>query len=161
MESMMMTKLVERLELDEQTAQKLSPLLNQQLEAQRQIRWKRVELMRQLKDEVAKEASDPVLLRKAVNDYKLLEIERAELGNRQIDELSQVLSEEQVAKLIVLVPRYERKMKEMIYDSRARRRMRDCPPQASGELPVCPLGNEPMSGPRGGFGPPSEALAGQ
>ncbi len=151
-EMMKMWKLTEALDLDEQTAQKLFPLLNTYEEQNRQLRQKRTGLIKQMQAEIGKEKADPAALKKLVDEFKKNELEITRSRNQQIDDISTVLSEEQVAKLIVFVPQFEKNVRNMMGEVRARHRHKDCAaaPECQQQ---CPLGHEPRHWQRGDFMP--------
>jgi hypothetical protein len=143
-EMVKMWKLTQALDLDEATAEKLFPLLNQYEDQQRQLRVKRAELLKQLNDELKKDSADPAILRKTVDEYKKNDAELVQTRNQRMDDLSKILSEKQMAQLIVFVPRFEREVKNLMNDVRARRRLKDYGNAGQRGTAQCPLGNEPM-----------------
>jgi len=141
---MKMCRITEVLNLDEETSQKLFPLMNKFQEQRHQLRRQRADLMKQLRNELAKQPADAAALKGTMDAFKRNQIEMAETRNKQLDELGTVLTQEQVAKLVLFMPRFERNMKDLMHDVRARRRQRDCSMAAPGGWQQCPLGNEPM-----------------
>lgn len=148
-ELMKMWKLTQALDLNEETAQKLFPVINQFDERERQLRMSRRDLIKQLREELAKETADPDAIRKLVDEVKKNELEMAQSHNQQLDEMSKILNEEQMAKLIVFVPQFERNIKQLMYDVRARRRQKGGSMGGPGNPQQCPLGNQPMRDRRG------------
>jgi hypothetical protein len=144
-EQAQLQKMTEVLNLDEATAQKLAPLIKEHTERQRQLRVKRINLVDQLRGELAKESADPAFLRKTLGEFKQNELDIVQGRNNQLDEFSKILSDEQMAKLVVFVPQFERDVKRAMRDVRARRQQGNMMPGPN--FPQnCPLGNEPMRG---------------
>ncbi len=119
-ELMKMWKLTEALDLDQETAAKVFPLLNAHNEEHRKLREKRYEIISALKQESEKDQADTRVLRSLLNNFKENERAMVELRNKKLDDLSKLLGEEQVAKLIVFVPQFEREMRELIWETRHR-----------------------------------------
>ncbi len=120
-ELMKMWKLTEALDLDEETAAKLFPLLREQEEKARELREKRHELFRQMNDEVAKDNPDSKALRQMIEKFKQNERDAVEMRNKRLDELSKLLDDTQMAKLILFVPKFKRHVRDMICEARGRR----------------------------------------
>jgi Spy/CpxP family protein refolding chaperone len=119
-----MWKLTETLDLDQDTAMKLFPLLSEFDEKERDIRKKRGATMKQMNEELKKETTDPAALRPLIQQFKQNERDLTEVRMERLDALSKVLTDEQVAKLIALVPKMERKMKELLGEARGMRKER-------------------------------------
>lgn len=119
-----MWKLTEALDLDQETAAKLFPLMNEFDQKQRALRQKRGETMKQMKEEIDKDASDPAALRSLIDGFKQNERDMTEMRIQRLDALSKVLTDEQVAKMIALVPKFERRIKELIGEARAMQKQR-------------------------------------
>ncbi|RJP21657.1 MAG: hypothetical protein C4520_09470 [Candidatus Abyssobacteria bacterium SURF_5] len=149
MQQVRMEKLSEALNLEEGTTQQLAVLMDNNAVQQRQLRDRHRALLDQLEDELAKESVDPVVVRKAVDDFKKSRLEMAQANNSLLDEISGILTEEQMAEFLVFVPQFERNMRRMMFDARARRMQRDCFRTPAGPDWECPLGNEPMQRQRG------------
>lgn len=132
------------LNLDEETSQKLFPLMDKFQEQRRQLRRRQMDLMKELKDELAKEPADSAAIKNTLDAFKRTQLEMAEMRTRQLDELGTVLTQEQVAKFVVSMPQFMRNMRDMMENVRARRRQRDCFMGEPGNWQQCPLGNEPM-----------------
>jgi Spy/CpxP family protein refolding chaperone len=120
-ELMKMWKLTEALDLDQETAAKLFPLLRDQEEKAKELREKRREVFRQMKDEVAKDNPDSQALRQMIEKFKQNERDVVEMRNERIDELSKLLSDAQMAKLIIFVPKFKRDVAKLICEARTRR----------------------------------------
>lgn len=121
---MMMWRLTEALELDQDTAARLFPMMREFDVEKRQLHEKRRDMIRQMKAEVEKDNPDRAVLRKMIDDFKQNEIDIVNLRNKRLDDLSKILSDEQVAKMIIFVPQFERNVRELISDVRARRKQR-------------------------------------
>ncbi len=119
-----MWKLTEALDLDQETAAKLFPLMNEFNQKQRDLRQMRSEAMKQMKEEIDKDASDPAALRSLIDGFKQNERDMTEMRIQRLDALSEVLTDEQIAKMIALVPRFERRVKELIGEARGMQKER-------------------------------------
>jgi Spy/CpxP family protein refolding chaperone len=138
------SQITEVLNLDEETSQKLFPLMDKFQEQRHALRRQQVDLMNQLKNELAKQPADSAAIQNTLDAFKRNQLELVETRNQQLDELGTILTQEQVAKLVVSMPRFMRNMRDMMEDVRARRRQRDCSMDAPGDWQQCPLGNQPM-----------------
>lgn len=140
-ELMVMWRLTEELDLDEKTANKLFPALNNSNKQQQKFRKKRGETIKQIKEELRNDLPEPETLGRLIAEFKQNERDMVEARIKRLDDLSQILSQEQIAKMITLVPGFEKKVKEMIHDGRKMRKERGKKwknPDGSG--PKSPLG---------------------
>lgn len=119
-----MWKLTEALDLDQETATKLFPLMNEYDNKQRDLRNKRGETMKQIQEELKKDAPDAAVLRASIDLFKRNERDMTEMRMQRLDALSKVLTDEQVAKMIALVPKFERRIKELIGEARTMQKQR-------------------------------------
>ncbi len=145
---MMMWRLTNALELDQDTAAKLFPMMREFDVEKRQLHEKRRDMIQQMRTEVEKDNPDRAALRKMIDDFKQNELDMVGLRNKRLDDLSKILSDEQVAKMIIFVPQFERNVRELISDVRARRRQHGGMPmqRESGDMPSGPMG-QGMMGP--------------
>jgi len=123
-ELMIMWKLTEELDLDQETANKLFPLLNESNKQQRELRQKRSDTMKQIKEELGREFPESATLRQLIAEFKKNERDMVEARIKRLDDLSKVLSDEQIAKLIALVPKIEKRVKDAIHEGRRMHRQR-------------------------------------
>jgi Spy/CpxP family protein refolding chaperone len=121
---MMMWRLTDVLELDQETAAKVFPLMREYDEQQRNLRDKRRDIVKKLQDTLDQEKSDPTALTGLIGEFKQNERDMVEMRNKRLDALSEVLSDEQVAKLIVCIPQFEHEMRGMMRHGRDAREMR-------------------------------------
>jgi hypothetical protein len=126
-EMVIMWKLTEELDLDQETANKLFPILNESNKQQRELRQKRGDTMKQIKEELKREFPEAATLRTLIAEFKQNERDMVEARIKRLDDLSKILSEEQIAKLIALVPKIERSVRDAIHEGRRmyRERRRD------------------------------------
>ena len=110
-------RITKALDLDQETAAKLLPLMGEFREKQRDLRKERKEAMKQMEAELDKDASDQAALGSLIDKIKKSESDMAEMKIERIDAFSKVLTNEQVAKMIALTPKLEKKQ-------RARRKKR-------------------------------------
>ncbi len=144
-EMMKMWKLTEALNLDEKTAAKLFPMIHEYDQQQWKLRQKRHEIMKDMKAELEKEKPDSATLDKMIDAFKQNERDMVDSRNKALSELSKVLTQEQVAELIVAIPKFEHEVRKWMYEARARHMgdgmgMRGCGmcTQCGGECP-CPM----------------------
>ena len=123
-ELMLMWKLTEALDLDDETATKLFPLLKESNKRQRELREKRRDMIKQIEDEVDKEAPDSTVLRSMIDEFKKNERAMVDARIQRLDSFSEILTDEQIAKMIALVPKFERRVKDMIHEGRRMRKER-------------------------------------
>ncbi len=138
-ELMAMWKLTDALDLDQETAAKLFPMLHEFNAQQQELREKRREIIVGLKTEVEKKKPNSDSLSEMIEDFKENEIELVKQRNKKLDELSKLLTEEQVAKMIVFVPQFERDVRQMIDDVRMRRHERQGKPGTQGQQKRPPM----------------------
>ena len=119
-----MWKLTEALDLDQEMATKLFPLMNEFDQKQRDLRKKRSETMKQMGEELEKDASDPAALRSLIDQFKENERDMTNMRIQRLDALSKVLTDEQVATMIALAPKFESRVKELIGEARGMQRER-------------------------------------
>jgi hypothetical protein len=121
---MKMWKLTEVLELDEQTAAKLFPLMREFAVKQQELHAKRVEIVKQMGQELDKDAPAPAVLRPLIDEFKQNERAMVEARITRLDDMSKLLGDEQVAKIIALIPKFEREFKGLLGEARAMRKAR-------------------------------------
>jgi Spy/CpxP family protein refolding chaperone len=119
-----MWKLTEALDLDQETAMKLFPLLNDFDGKKLALRKKRGATMKQMNEELKKEATDSAALRRMIEEFKKNERDLTELRMERIDALSKVLSDEQIARMIALAPKIESRIRELVGEARGRSKER-------------------------------------
>jgi len=121
-ELMMMWRLTSALDLDEETAAKLFPLLHESNVQQRKLHDSRREIIQQMKAEIAEEKPDSASLTALIERFKQNERDLVDMRNKKIDDLSKLLTEEQTAQVIILVPQFMRDVKELASEVRGRHR---------------------------------------
>ncbi len=128
-ELMKMWKLTDALDLDQETAAKLFPLMNEYDAKIREIRKQRHEISKQMREELDKSETDSAALRRMIDDFKKNELNMAEMKVKKFEAMSKVLTDEQAAKALLLIPQFERDMKKMFGEVREwrqhRRQMRE------------------------------------
>ncbi|GAB4345190.1 MAG: hypothetical protein Kow0099_25250 [Candidatus Abyssubacteria bacterium] len=117
-ELMRMWKLTEVLDLDEATAEKLFPLMKKHQEKQRALHQERRNIIKQMDAELEKGQPDSAALKGMTKKFMANEEEMVKLRNEQIEEFSEVLTDEQVAKMIVFMPRFEGHVRNLICEAR-------------------------------------------
>lgn len=119
-----MSRLIEELDLDQETADKLFPVLNESNKRQRELRRKRGRTMKQIRDELDRESPEATTLQHLIKDFKQIERDLVEARIKKLDDLSKVLSDEQIANVIVLVPKIEKEVKKTGREERRIKRKR-------------------------------------
>jgi hypothetical protein len=120
-ELMIMWKLTEELDLDQETANRVFPLLHEHNKQQRERRTKRARITERMQEELGKDSPEPDTLRQLIDEFKQNERDLAEERIKRLDDFSEVLSEEQVAKLIMMVPKIENRVRDAIQKGRMMR----------------------------------------
>jgi Spy/CpxP family protein refolding chaperone len=123
-ELLKMWKLIEVLDLDQETAMKLFPVMHEFDVKQDDLRKSRGETFRQMKEELSKDAADPAVLSALTDQFKKSERAMTEVRIERLDALSKILSEEQIAKMITLVPQFEQKIRGLMSEAKARHKER-------------------------------------
>ncbi|NQU07684.1 MAG: hypothetical protein HQ583_03915 [Candidatus Abyssubacteria bacterium] len=121
---MKMWKLTEVLELDEQTTAKLFPLMREFAVKQQELRAKRVEIVKQMRQELDKDAPDSAVFSPLIDEFKQNERAMVEARITRLDDMSKLLGDEQVAKVIALTPEFERQFRGLLGEARAMRKSR-------------------------------------
>ena len=103
---------------------KFFPILSEFDKEQLALRKKRGATMKQMNEELKKDTVDPAALSPLIATFKQNERDITELRIKRLDALSKVLTEEQVAKMIALVPKFERRIKELIGEARGMQKER-------------------------------------
>ncbi len=123
-ELMKMWKLTEALDLDQETAAKLFPLMHEFDVRQRQLHKNRGETIKLMREKLDGESADSSALRALITEFKKNERKMVDLRIERLDSMSEHLSDVQVAKMIALVPRFERGVRELLGDAREMRKER-------------------------------------
>ena len=136
---MMMWKLTRALDLDEETAAKLFPLLHESNQQQRKLHENRRDIIRQLQAEVEKDQPDSAAMRGLMDKFKQNEREAVELKNKKLDDISKVLSEKQTVQFIIFGREFMRDVRDLAYGGRGhhRRQMRN-PDRDEEDMPPGP-----------------------
>lgn len=103
--------LTEQLSLDEKTAGKLFPVLAKWDDVTDKLITQRVDLNRQLD---AAEGKDPKVVDKLIDDSLANQKAMWELEEKRIVELRKILTPAQTAKLIVVLPEFERRIRNQL-----------------------------------------------
>ena len=120
-EMMKMWKLTEALNLDEKTAAKLFPMIHEHDQQQWKLRQARHQIMKDMKAELEKEKPDSAALANMTDAFKQNERDMVDARNKALTELSKVLTKEQVAEMIIAIPKFEHEVRKWMYEARARR----------------------------------------
>jgi Spy/CpxP family protein refolding chaperone len=137
-ELMAMWKLTDALNLDQETAAKLFPMLHDLNVQQQKLREKRREIVKGMKVELEKKKPDSKALKKMIEQFQENEIDMVKLRNKKLDDTAKLLTDEQVAKMIVFVPQFERDVRQMIDEVRTRRHDRFGSDRRQGEMELPP-----------------------
>ena len=121
---MKMWKLTEVLELDEQTTAKLFPLMREFAVKQQELRTKRGEIVKQMRQELDKDVPDSAVFGPLIDEFKQNELAIVEARITRLDDMSKLLGDEQVAKVIALISKFERRFKGLMGEARAMRKAR-------------------------------------
>ena len=108
-EPRIISKLTEELDLDSETANKLSPLMNEFDIKLQDLRKNRSQTLKLMREELAEDAADPAALSSLIVQFKQTERDMAKARIQRLDALSKILSDEQIAKLIALAPKIKQK----------------------------------------------------
>jgi hypothetical protein len=119
-----MWKIVEVLDLDQETAAKLFPVMHEYDEKQCELGEARGATIDQIKDELGKETADPAALSSLINQFKQNERDMTELRIKRLDALSKILSDEDIAKMIMLGHKFEHRMRGLFSEAKYRHRDR-------------------------------------
>jgi arylsulfatase A-like enzyme len=125
-----MSKLTEELELDQDTEAKFLLVMNEFDVKQEELRKNRGRTMKQMKEELARETSDPAALSALIEQFKQNDRDMTETRVQRLDALSKILNEEQIAEMIAIAPKIEQGIRELVAEAKARkkehkRRMKD------------------------------------
>ncbi|MBI5118544.1 hypothetical protein HZA56_18915 [Candidatus Poribacteria bacterium] len=137
-ELMAMWKLTDALNLDQETAAKLFPMLHDLNVQQQKLREKRREIFEGMKAEIEKKQPDSKVLKKMIEQFQENETDMVKLRNKKLDDASKLLTDEQVARMIVFVPQFERDVRQMIDEVRTRRHDRFGKDRGQGEMELPP-----------------------
>ena len=124
-------KLTEMLELNEEDAARLFPVIQRYDRQFREIMEKKEKLMHRLRQELQQERPDEAKLHKLVDEILVLEREAMRLRTEQFKELKQILTAQQYAKYLIFDQRFREDLNRMLDDirrQRPRRRNRQGPP---------------------------------
>jgi Spy/CpxP family protein refolding chaperone len=164
-EMIKMWKLTEVLNLDEKTAAKLFPMVHDYDQQQWKLREKRHEIIKGMKAELDKEKPDSAALTKMIDAIKQNQLDIVETRNKALEDFSNVLSKEQVARMIIAISQFEREVGKRVWETRGRRtghgmgmrgesaEWQQCPCPMHQEN--CPLGKKMMR--KGATKPPAKA----
>ncbi len=114
-------KLTEALQLDEDAASRLFPILQRYDHQYRTISEKKEELQRTMFLELKKNEPDRTVLTKAVDDTLALERESMRIRTEQFKELKKILTPEQYARFLIFDQRFRDEVGRMINDIHQRR----------------------------------------
>ena len=109
-----MSKLAEELDLDQETTDKLFPVLNKSNEQRGKLGRKRSQIINQMKEELDREFPEAATLKRLIKDFKRSERDIVDARIKRLDDLSKILSDQQIAKLIVLLPTIEKDVRKAI-----------------------------------------------
>lgn len=123
-ELLKMWKLTDALDLDQETAAKLFPLMNEYEGKIGDLRKQRHEFTKRMREELDKSEPDSAALQKMIDDFKKNEEDMADLRIEKFEAMSKVLSVEQAAKALLLIPKFEHDMKKMVGEVREWRKYR-------------------------------------
>jgi len=121
---MKMWKLTEVLDLDQETAAKLFPVMHEFDLKQQELGIKRGETIKRMKEALDKRTSDASVLHPLIEEFKKNERDMLDMRMQRLDSLSKILSDEQIVKMIALIPRFERDVKALLGEARAMRKDR-------------------------------------
>ena len=123
-EMMKMWKLTQILDLDQETAAKVFPLMHEFDVKQYELRRQCSDTIKQIRDSLDSDVVDSAALGSLIDRFKKSEREKVELRIERLDALSKVLSDEQIAEMIALVPKFEQRMRGMFEKAGAGRQDR-------------------------------------
>jgi hypothetical protein len=123
-ELLKMWKLIEVLDLDQETAMKLFPVMHEYNLKQQEIGKVRGATIKQIREEVEKGTTDSAALGSLIAQFKQNERDMTEMRIKQLDALSKVLSDEQIAKMIIFVPKMEQRIRGLMSEAKTRQKER-------------------------------------
>ncbi len=106
-EMMKMWKLTRILDLDQEAAAKVFPIMHEYDVKQHELRKQCADTIRQIRESLDSDAVDPAALGSLIDQFKKNEREKVGLRIERLDALSKVLSDEQIAEMIAIVPKFE------------------------------------------------------
>lgn len=124
---MKMWRLTEVLDLDQETASKLFPVMHEFDLKQKELGIKRGETIKRMKEALDKRTPDASVLHPLIEEFKKNERDMLDLRMQRLDSLSKILSDEQIVKMIALIPRFERDVRALLGEARAMRKHRRTP----------------------------------
>ena len=111
-------RLTEVLELDEQTAAKLFPLLNDSEDKIEEVKQHAHSLRKKLSAEVEKNNPDVQIIETTIEEILKDQSKLQDLQREQFKKFSEVLTPVQQAKLILFLPKFEREIQRIIRQAR-------------------------------------------
>ena len=117
--------LTEELAIDEQTAAKLFPVLAKWDDVTDKLIQQRLDIQRRM---AAAQAGDPKALDRIIDEAVANQRALWDLEDKRFAELRKILSPAQTARLIVVLPAFERKIRNQLRRAGARRGARPPPP---------------------------------
>jgi len=126
--------------LTEVLASKLFPVMHEFDLKQQELRIKRGETIKRMKEALDKRTPDASVLHPLIEEFKKNERDMLDLRMQRLDSLSKILSDEQIVKMIALIPRFERDVKALLGEARAMRKHRRTPRERGYAPPERPYG---------------------
>ena len=143
-----MWKLTEYLKLDEETGAKLFPILNRYDDQRLDLNEDRVVMLKEIKAELDKETPDDKKLGELLAKAEELRLQMEKVNQDERNELKNVLSLEQQAKLLLFYRNFDRDLYRMIRDRKTMQK----PPSE----PQHPMRPQPPSEPQRPMSPPEK-----
>jgi len=128
-EMLRLFRLTEVLELNEDDAARIFPVIQRYDREYRDIMEKREQLMRELQLQINSGAADPAALGRLVDEILNQEREAMRVRTEQFKELKRILTPEQYAKYLIFDARFREDLSRMLDDIRRHREPRAHPNQ--------------------------------
>jgi Spy/CpxP family protein refolding chaperone len=149
-----MWKLTEVLDLDQESAAKLFPIIHEFDVRQRELKKQRGETIKQMKEALKADAPDAAAISSLLAEFKGNERAMVDLRIERLDAYSKIVGDERVAKLVTVLPGFEKKMRGMLgkgggrHDKKGRHGGKGMRKMDCGQPPC----DQPCGGPGAGSG---------
>ncbi|MBW1973082.1 MAG: hypothetical protein DRG20_02535 [Deltaproteobacteria bacterium] len=133
-----MWRLIDELNLDEETAVKLFPKLKDIEKKRQELEQKKRKILFSIRRELREKNPNPQKLSTLITEFRKNRMELANFLNRSVDKLDGILTVEQQAKYILFIQEFPREIKRILQEARRGERTyrrRFLPPERRRERP--------------------------
>jgi len=123
LEELRRLKMVEALKLDEEQAVRLTVRERKFRESEKELREQRTELLKELQDLIEDDADDAAL-KAAIENLSALSVKMTEQRQEYVFSLQDILSMEQIARLVIFEHRFAEEVRRIIGNARRKAPMR-------------------------------------